>query len=73
MSACHCCQYSVAFQPGVERSREPARRPALFNRVTALLLTGWVGIVAAAMQMAGAEQVRNLPTIELFIRSLIGG
>lgn len=68
MSACHCCQLAREFNA----TEEPVRKPVLFNRVTALLLTSWVGIVAVAVELAGAEQVRSLPSVELFIRSLVG-
>jgi hypothetical protein len=43
----------------------------LFNWVTALLLTGWVGIVAVAVELAGPQKLTPLPTLESFLRALL--
>ena len=75
MSACHCCQ-----EPGSlsESDRRPYPvRVSLFNRVTALLLTGWLVIVFIAVELAGtrvagAGDMSTAPTLELFLRYLLG-
>ncbi len=67
MSACHCCPHTR------ERKAllETRHRPSLFNWVTVLLLTGWVGIVTVALKTAGPENLSAVPTLESFLRTLL--
>ena len=63
------CQYC----PDSQEIRETGRpRATLFNWVTALLVAGWVGIVAVAAELAGPEEISAVPTLEVFLRSLLG-
>ena len=61
MSACQCCS----------RNEPTLPRTNLFNRVTVLLLMGWVGIVALAMELAGPKNLTAVPTLDAFLRSLL--
>ena len=62
MSACHYCHHPA--------SQTIATRPQLFNWVTALLLTGWVGIVSLAFEMSSAANLSAVPTLEVFLKTL---
>lgn len=72
MSACTCCPpdrledqlKSLQELPG------KSRKVSLFNWVTVLLVTGWVGIVTLALQLA-AEKEASMPSLESFISSLL--
>jgi hypothetical protein len=46
-------------------------RSGLFNRVTVLLLMAWLGIVAVALETASVGGAHSLPTVELFLKSLL--
>ena len=67
MSACNCCPRTR----DAERLPEIHPRTTLFNWVTVLLLTGWVGIVTIAMETAGPENLSAVPTLEAFLRTLL--
>ena len=67
MSACQC--YNVDDRLGCPEPR-PAGRSNLFNWVTAVLVSMWVGIVAIAVEMAVPANLATVPTLEAFIRSL---
>ena len=50
----------------------PVIRPRLFNRLTIMLLTGWIGIVAFSLEMTKKEVPQAaLPGVEVFLRSLL--
>ena len=80
MSAACCDEINRCIHEGtakVELDLETKRiapavneRSGLFNRVTVLLLTAWLGIVTVALETASVGVADNLPTVELFLRSL---
>ena len=70
MSACHCLAHCSG-----PREREPVEtrieRPSLFNWVTVILVAMWVGIVAAAAELAGPDKLAPVPTLEAFFLTLL--
>ncbi len=70
MSACNCCPHArdAKSLPEIHSNQV---RPNLFNWLTVLLLTGWVGIVTVALETAGAENLSAMPTLEVFLRTLL--
>jgi hypothetical protein len=70
MPGCHCLAHCS--EPRECESTEPrVERPSLFNWVTVILVTMWVGIVAAAAELAGPDKLAPVPTLEAFIRTLL--
>ncbi len=69
MSGCQC--YNNCPEQPESLISVAVRRGSLFNWVTTLLVSMWVGIVATAMVLAGPENLAPVPTLELFIRSLL--
>ncbi len=82
MSACQCCEIHNQIDPideipseNIEEQRRLSVAPLgagnLFNWVTAILLTGWITIVAVALEFAGPEGMAPVPTLEAFLRQLL--
>lgn len=54
------------------RTSLPTIRPRLFNRLTLLLLSGWIGIVGLAFELTAKDTaVTQLPVLEVFLKSLL--
>ncbi|MBO6564977.1 MAG: hypothetical protein JJ934_02245 [Pseudomonadales bacterium] len=70
MSAGHCCRHTRDAKAPPEIHANHVR-PNLFNWLTVLLLIGWVGIVTVALETAGAENLSAMPTLEVFLRTLL--
>ena len=70
MSACQCCDPSYTLEPLKQRKETPVRA-TLFNWVTVLMVTGWVGIVTVAFELAGPRNMTAVPTLEAFLKTLL--
>ena len=62
MSCCHCEPDTFVDQ------HVSVPRVSLFNRLTAILVSAWIGIVVLAAEIAGSAP--ETPSLESFIRSL---
>lgn len=72
MSACCPCGHRTCDAETLpETLSKPQVRPGLFNWLTVLLLTGWIGIVTFALETAGPDKVSAMPTLEGFLRVLL--
>ena len=72
MSSCQCCpDLHAKLDQGHKRTDFRIQRFSLFNWVTVLLVTGWVGIVSVAFHLAGPSQMSAVPTLEAFLRTLL--
>ena len=74
MSACQCCDSSHTELPALEPLDRPEDIPVrvtLFNWVTMLMATGWVGIVTVALALAGSRNMTAVPTLEAFLKTLL--
>ncbi len=69
MSACVCCPETSELNVP-QGLKAGVRRVSLFNWLTVLLITGWVGIVTLAMQVAD-DSGSTLPPLETFLSTLI--
>jgi hypothetical protein len=70
MSVCQCCDPSHALEP-LNQPKETLVRPTLFNWLTLLMVTGWVGIVTVAFELAGPRNMAAVPTLEAFLKTLL--
>ena len=73
MSACTCCpevRELPTFDDVCGQVQATSKKVTLFNWVTVLLITGWVGIVTVAMQLADRNDAALL-SLETFISSLL--
>jgi len=74
MSACQGCDSSHTELPALEPLNRPEETPVrvtLFNWVTVLMATGWVGIVTVALELAGPRNMTVVPTLEAFLKTLL--
>jgi hypothetical protein len=74
MSACQFCDSSQTELPALEPLNRPEDIPVrvnLFNWVTVLMATGWVGIVIIALELAGPRNMTAVPTLEAFLKTLL--
>lgn len=71
MSACSCCPQEASKLPE-QNTLARYRQIRLFNWVTVLLLSGWVGIVAVASHLTGTPPAETsaAPALEAFLRLL---
>ncbi|MDA0273141.1 MAG: hypothetical protein O3C68_07800 [Proteobacteria bacterium] len=59
-----------ALEP-LDRPEDIPVRVTLFNWVTMLMATGWVGIVTVALALAGSRNMTAVPTLEAFLKTLL--
>jgi hypothetical protein len=74
MSACQYCDPSHTPLPTLEplnQRKETHAGATLFNWVTVLMVTGWVGIVTVAIELAGPRNMTAVPTLEAFLKTLL--
>lgn len=64
-----CAQLEASCEDHQPSSRY--RNTKLFNCVTVLLVTAWVGIVAVAIELAGAKPVVAMPSLQSFLAGLL--
>ena len=70
MSACQGCDPSYTPEP-FNRRKETPLRAFLFSWVSVLMTIGWIGILIAVFELAGAGDMTAVPTLEAFLKTLL--